>query len=146
MAIIERRIDIDAAPGEVFGYVTDFPRHSEWAAHDLQVEPTGAGPLAVGSTYASKSHLMGQHIATIDVTELDPDRRVVFECEDNTGRYRHFFQVEDRDGATQLVKGMEPLRMSLMFKLASPLMPLIVGRGFDSDLKRIKERIEAPGA
>jgi len=147
MPAVERQITINASPEQVFGYLSDITRHPEWAGHDLKVESTSPGPPAVGSTFASIGHQMGEHKAQIKVTELQPNSSVVFEAEDDTGHFRHYFRLQPGDGGTLLTKGSDPLRLSLMLKLLMPVGRLyMVPRGLDGDLKRIKANLEGGSA
>ena len=45
----EEQITINAPADKVYAYVSDFPRHGEWAGHGLAVTKDGDGPIAVGS-------------------------------------------------------------------------------------------------
>ena len=147
MPAIERQITINASPEQVFGYLSDITRHPEWASHDLKVERTSSGPVAVGSTFSSVGHQMGEHKAQIRVMELQPNSSVVFEAEDDTGHFRHYFRLQPGDGGTLLTKGSDPLRLSLMLKLLMPVGRLyMVPRGLDGDLKRIKANLEGGSA
>ncbi|MDO8614480.1 MAG: SRPBCC family protein [Dehalococcoidia bacterium] len=144
MPAIERQITINASPEQVYRYVSDIARHPEWAGHDLKIESTSPGPVAVGSTFTSIGHQMGEHKAQVRVTELQPNSSVVFEAEDDTGHFRHYFRLQAGDGGTLLTKGSDPLRLSLMLKLLMPIGRLyMVPRGLDGDLRRIKARLEA---
>ena len=147
MPAIERQIAINASPEQVFGYLSDITRHPEWAGHDLKVERTSSGPVAVGSTFSSVGHQMGEHRGQVRVTELQPNSSVVYEAEDDTGHFRHYFRLQPGDSGTLLTKGSDPLRLSLMLKLLMPIGRLyMVPRGLDGDLKRIKANLEGGSA
>ena len=146
MRRIERQITIDAPAAKVFSYLADFPRHVEWAeaAHRLQIQQTSPGPVGVGSTFASVGHEMGEHRAQVTVTELVPNNKIVFQAEDDTGRFRHYFLLQEEGGGTRLAKGIELLKLSLLRRLLSPLakLPFLVPRELGGDLKRIKAKLE----
>ncbi len=143
MAIIERQTTVNAPAEKVFSYVSDIPRHSEWAAHKLEIESASEGAVAVGSTFNCVGHEMGTHRGKVTVTELVPNSKLVYEAEDDTGRFRHHFMLEEEGGATRVTKGVEALRLSLLFKILSPVaFAFMVPRGLDGDLKRIKGRLE----
>lgn len=149
MATFEQQIAVNAAPDAVFSYVADLTKHGEWARHPIEIQKTSEGPLSVGSTYASDSRFMGKHKAQITVTEYEPSSRFTFEAEDDTGRFRHYFVVQREDGGTRLTKGTEDLKItSLLFKMMTPLMGLMVPGELKGDLKRIKAKLEegAPAA
>lgn len=143
MAIIERQTTVNAPAEKVFSYVSDIPRHGEWAAHKLEIEPSSQGQIAVGSSFNSVGHEMGTHRGKVTVTELVPNSKLVYEAEDDTGRFRHHFMLEEEGGATRVTKGVEPLRLSLLFKILSPVaLAFMVPRGLDGDLQRIKGKLE----
>ncbi len=142
MAHFERETTISAPAETVFGYVADIGRHGEWAGDRLEVEKTSEGPLGVGSTFSCVGHQMGTHKGQIAVTEYEPNSRVVFESEDDAGRFRHTFMVNEAGGQTRLTKAVEPVKLSGMTMLMSPLLPLLVPRTLSADLRRIKARLE----
>ena len=47
----EERITVNASPSEVFKYLADFTKHSEWAAHPLSLKQRAGGPVAVGTQF-----------------------------------------------------------------------------------------------
>jgi len=142
MARFEKEATIGAPAAKVFGYVSDIARHGEWAGDRLEVEKTSEGPLGVGSTFSCVGHQMGTHKGQITVTQYEPGSRVVFESEDDSGRWRHQFVVEGEGGETRLTKAVEPVKLSGMTVLMSPLLPLIVPRTLGADLRRIKSQLE----
>ena len=143
MAIIEKQTTIGAPAETVFKYVSDIARHPEWAAHRLEIEPNSQGQIAVGSTFSCVGHEMGTHKGKVTVTELVPNSKLVYEAEDDTGRFRHHFSLQEDGGATRLTKGIEPLRLSLLFKILSPVaLTIMVPRGLNGDLQRIKAKLE----
>src|SRR5205823_11947410 len=72
MKRFEDRITITAPRERVFSYVSDFPRHGEWAANNLNVAAEGDGPVAVGSTYSTEAKQFGTQREKSTVTELTP--------------------------------------------------------------------------
>ena len=70
----EDRISIDASAGQVYDYVTDFPRHAEWSGDGLEVTKTTEGPVAVGSVFSTTAKQFGTQREQSTVTELSPGR------------------------------------------------------------------------
>ena len=144
MAAIQRQIEVKAPAEKVFGYVADIPRHVEWAGHKLQIKPDSEGPAAVGSTFSCVGHQLGTHQGKVTVTELAPNTRLVYESDDDTGHFRHFFLLSEEGGATRVIKGVEPGPRSPLFKIMLPLLKAtVIPRGLEGDLKRIKAKLEA---
>lgn len=140
---IERQVTINAPADKVFPYVADISKHPEWAAHKLEIVDAPSGPPRVGSTYTTVGHQMGTHKAKVTITEYSPSTKMVFESDDNTGLFRHYFLLEEKDGQTVLKKGTESIRMRFPFSILAP----VVGR-FEApklqqgDCDRIKAKIE----
>jgi uncharacterized protein YndB with AHSA1/START domain len=142
MARFQQSATVNAAPDAVYVYLADFTKHAEWSSHGLTVEKASDGPVAVGSTFNTVGKLLGTHHAVVTVTELVPNERIGFESEDDTGHFRHQFDIAPRDGSSEVTKSFEPMRTSFVFTVLSPVLPLIVPRGLAADLKKIKERLE----
>ena len=143
MARIERQTTLEVAAEKAFSYLSDIPKHSEWAGDKLEIEPASQGPLAVGSAFSCIGHQMGTHHGRITITELVPNEKLVFESDDNTGRFRHGFIVQNQEGKTVLIKSVEPLEMRGPLRIIGPIaMGFMVPRAIAGDLKRIKARLE----
>ena len=143
MARIERQVSINAPVEKVFSYLADLPRHAEWAAHRLQLQQTSEGPLGVGTTFDSVGHMMRRGFKDqVTVTEHILNERIAFEAVGDSGRFRHWFQLQDQGGQTRVAKGIEPLRVSPRI-LAPILTAFVAPRALQGDLKRIKAKLEA---
>ena len=142
---IQRQITINAPPSVVYSYLIDFPRHSEWAGKPLSIKQTSSGPIEVGTTFVSEA-MQSKRLQEdqLTITELEPDRKIVFEA--GGGHSRLDFLIEGADDGTLLTKGLEEVQEPLFIKIVSPVFPIIgkrIGkRLFSGDLKRIKSRIE----
>ena len=136
--IIERPIE------EVWSFVTDLSKHSEWCAEGEKMQQTSPGPLGVGSTCLAATP-KGNNTGRVD--EYEPNRKVTFEAttglEKGTKVSYTFEPIEG--GKTRLRETVE-LRPRGFLRL---LMPFVAGsikrkvqasaeRGF-SNIKRILE-------
>lgn len=139
----EQRATVKVPPEKAFDYLADIGRHGEWASHSLQIEKASQGPLAVGTTFKTVGHMMGTHQAEVTITELVPGQKIAFESRDDTGHFRHYFNLQPGDGGTVVTKGVQPMETSLMLKLMTPMLPLIMARGLKADLGKIKSHLEA---
>ena len=143
MALIERQTTINAPVADVFTYLADFPRHSEWAAHSLQIQQTSEGPVGMGTTFTSVGHQMGRdHSDQVTITDFVPNSRIAFESVGEVGRMRHHFLLQEEGGGTRLTKGGEVLRAALLVKLLTPILRFMIPASFEGDLKRIKAKLE----
>jgi uncharacterized protein YndB with AHSA1/START domain len=142
MARIEQSATVNVPPQKAFDYLADITKHTEWASHLSSAEKTSDGAVAVGSTFATVGKLFGTHQAEVKVIELVPNEKIAFEARDDSGHFRHEFVLAPSNGGTTITKAVEPLQTRGPLKLFSPILPLIVRRGFATDLKKIKERLE----
>ncbi len=139
----QKELLINAPPDKIFTYVSDLPRHPEWAAHRLKIEPQSAGAAGVGSKYSSVGHQMGMDSHDeVTVTEYSPSQRFGYEARSKEGRFRHVIQLRPEGAGTRVAKSVEVVEASLSTKLMTPLLMFLAPRILSSDLKRIKERIE----
>lgn len=141
MATIEKQITINAPVDRVFSYVADFPRHSEWARQPLKIEATG--PIQQGSKFKSVGKQFGEHEDEVTVTEFVPNQKLAFESMGDAGHLRHAFTLAGEGGGTRLTKSVEPVKLAGMAMLMSPILKMfLIPQGVQSDLQRIKEKIE----
>ena len=79
MAPIVHTIDIDRGPDEVFAYVTDPSRFTEWQAAVSSASAEGSGPLQQGSRMIM-TRKMGprEQTMTAEITEYDSPRSYAF--------------------------------------------------------------------
>ena len=143
----QQQIAVNAPPSVVYSYLIDFPRHSEWASNPLSIKQTSSGPVEVGATFVSEARQFKRpQQDQLTVTELEPDRKIVFETEGAAGLSRLYFLIEGTGDETLLTKGLEGAGEPLFIKIISPVFPFIgkrIGkRLFSGDLERIKSRIE----
>ena len=138
----EKSIRIDAAPKDVFAYVSDLRRHPEWATNPLEVTVMTDGPIAVGTEFRSAGKLGGTHVDAGRIVELEPPRRLVFETTGFAGTVRNWLVVEpDGDGCV-LTKGSEMTRVSMFSRVMTPMLHLMIPRMYVRNLKAIKDRVE----
>src|SRR5688572_12479851 len=77
MQRVERTATFAAPPAEVFAYLSDLDRLSEWQTGVVDARRTSEGPLGVGATATVTRELMGQRIvAPLTITAYEPDRRL----------------------------------------------------------------------
>ena len=89
---VETPVDIGRSAADIYAYLLDFPRHVEWAHTYLSVERLAPGETQVGSRFRvrEKQDLRSDkrpfttiadragtdYTSEVEVTALDPDRRV----------------------------------------------------------------------
>jgi uncharacterized protein YndB with AHSA1/START domain len=143
MTRVEQSTTVNVPAEKAFGYLSDIARHTEWASHLSSADKATEGAVAVGSTFTTVGKLFGTHQAEVKVTELVPNQRIVYEAQDDSGHFRHEFALSAANGGTEITKSVEPLEITGPLKLFSPILPLLSRRALSTDLKKIKERLEA---
>jgi uncharacterized protein YndB with AHSA1/START domain len=142
MVSFEIIVDIDRPVEEVFAYLSDVAREPEWNSMVDEVVPSET-PLRVGSTARLKMRLLGRRIeATLKVTELEPNRRVVVK----TGA-----PISVTDTWTFEALGQNRSRLTYasvgetkgFFKLADPIVGRVVKKQLTAQLETFKELLEA---
>ena len=53
----ETAVDIQAPKDQIYNYVADFPRHTEWNHQPQQMTSLTSGPARVGSQYKTEEDL-----------------------------------------------------------------------------------------
>jgi uncharacterized protein YndB with AHSA1/START domain len=82
------RIQINAKPEDVFAYVSDLSKHSEWAnpSAKLQVEKVSDGPIGSGTKFRSTQRFAGKSTsAQLTIRDFDPPRRFVYAADQGEG-------------------------------------------------------------
>lgn len=103
---------IPAPVEDVHALIADLTTHPRWAADDLQVERTGDG--AWRTTAAAKGR---SFTADLVVTEDRPPSRFVFEVTDETGRWRHIFDLEATATGCSVTRTVEPIELRPLQRL-----------------------------
>jgi uncharacterized protein YndB with AHSA1/START domain len=80
MAPITGSVEIDRTPQDVFDYVADLERHTEWQAALLHVERQTEGPTRVGTKAVDTRKVpLGKQKFPFEVTEHEPPSRTSFQ-------------------------------------------------------------------
>lgn len=143
MPRFEKSIDINVPPQQAYDYLSDITKHGEWGSHNLTVEKTSDGPVAVGSTFGSTGHQMGTHKGVVTITALDPGKKIVYESSDDTGVMRHAFEFAPQNGGIRVTKSFETVKTGLMLTVFRPMMYVVQPRMLQNDLAKIKAKLEA---
>jgi len=144
MAEFQKSLVINCTPEQAFAIVSDVARHPEWATTKLEVEKTSEGEIAVGTTFRTTGYQFGKHEGEVRIVELIPNEKVVYESNDDVVRNRHSFLLSPTEGGTLVTKSLQVLESKgLFFKIATPILGIIVPRGLGADLKNISAQLEA---
>lgn len=97
---------IDAPADEVYVLVADIATHPQWAADDLAVERTGDGAWRTTAEAKGRSFT-----AALVITEAVPPERFAFEVADETGRWRHTFDIAATGHGCTVTRRVEPIEL-----------------------------------
>jgi hypothetical protein len=143
--MLEIQVDqaIGRPPTEVFVFVADMGNNPSWQKGMQQCRWTSEPPLRLGSTYDQVAGFLGREIvSSFEVTEFETDERIRIQTTAGTMPLDITRSVES-DGAdgsviTAIVRG----DASGVFRLAEPLMRLLVRSSVRRDYRRLKELLE----
>jgi uncharacterized membrane protein len=146
MKAYEEQISINAPADQVYAYVSDFTKHSEWAGHGLSVVKDGDGPVQVGSTFSSTASQFGTQKEHSTITDMKPNTTFAWDSKGSLGTAHHWFTISDAGGTTTLKKGGEITDPSTLGKMMSWKLGRDMPKGFRSDLANIKTTLESSSA
>jgi carbon monoxide dehydrogenase subunit G len=139
---VERSATISAPPDEVFAYLSDLDRLSEWQAGVVSARRTSPGEMAVGATALVTREVMGNRVeAPLTVTAYEPPSRLAIGSE-VSGVKAHAtldFAAADEGRATDLTFAME-IRGSGFTGFMEGMIASAAGGDIDASLERLRER------
>lgn len=108
----EESIDIAAPPDEVYSYLADFWRHSEWSMSVAKLEQLTPGPVGVGTEFKASETLPQELVSFARITALEAPTLIGWESTDyQVFRTRWTIALSRRNGGTHLVQSVrfEPI-------------------------------------
>ena len=144
MAPIVNSIEIDRTPDEVFAYVDDLGRHSEWQQQIESTQVETDGPTRVGTRATDKRRMPGgPRDISYEITEHDPPRKSSFRGVDGPVRPLGTITVEPLDGATRSKLTLElDLKGHGIGVLFAPLARANARKEIPKSHHRLKEILE----
>ena len=89
---VQAAITIDRPINEVFAYLSDIERRSQWVGSTLATQKTSDGPVGLGATHVAKGKILGRRLELAwEITAYEPP---------------HTIQQRTRLGAAHLVVTM----------------------------------------
>ena len=136
---------IDRSVEDVWGYINDLSRASEWDEGVIEARQTSAGPPGVGATFQSKRRKEG--IIDFRCTEYEPNRKLTLEFA-NTPLHgtTESLIVESQDGKARLTWTVE-VKFHGFYRLVGPFLVRSFKKLSEtqvSNLKRIMESEAKP--
>ncbi|MCF6139024.1 SRPBCC family protein [Pseudalkalibacillus berkeleyi] len=134
---------IHAPHDRVFSYISNFENNPKWQGGMVSARFTSEGPIGVGSTYEQVAKFLGKEITTtFKVVEYEENRKIKIESIKSTFPITVTRTVEPHKEGT-LVSAIVEGDASKTFKVAQPLMKLMVKKSVKSDYKNLKKQLES---
>lgn len=142
MAEFAFTVDIERPVSDVFAYMTDPSRLSEWQSDVLEAVPDGA--LAPGATVREVRRFLGRRMEFVqEVTEFEPDRRLAMRTRSGPFPLAATIDFEARGSATTVSFRAEANDPGRFFKLAEPVVVRVAERQVRNQFQTAKDILEA---
>jgi uncharacterized membrane protein len=143
MLEVEASVDIDRPAGEVFDYLADMANNPKWQRGMKACTWTSEPPLRLGSTYDQEASFLGKKIvSSFEVVEFTEGSRIRIKTTGGTMPIDVTRTVETKSDGTATVGAVVRGDSSGVFKIAGPLMKMMVGSSVRKDYARLKEVLE----
>ena len=144
MLEVQASIDIDRPPDVVFDFIADMANNPRWQKGMRECRWTSEPPLRLGSTYDQEAAFLGKTIvSSFLVTEYDPGRSIRICTIGGSMPIDVIREILPRGDGQSQVKAIVRGDSSGLFRLATPLMKLVVGSSVHGDYRRLKKLLEA---
>jgi len=143
--VITHSIEIERSPEDVFAYLDDLERHSEWQPRILSTQVETEGPVRVGTRVREHRRIGGRNQDTsYEITQHEPPRRSSFRGIAGLIRPLGTVTLEPLEGGSRT-------RLTLEFdllghgigKLFAPLARKQAHRDIEQSQERLKARLES---
>ena len=142
--MITSSVEIDRPPKEVFDYMDQLERHTEWQGSLVDVKRQTDGPTGVGTRAVETRKGPGGGAYTYEITEYDPPWRVAFRGLDGAIRPTGKVRILPLDGLTRSRVTLElELEGFGIGKLLLPFARMGAAKQVPKDHARLKELLEA---
>jgi len=146
MAPITSSVEIARSPEDVFAYLDDLARHSEWQESLVSAHVDTDGPTRVG-TKVTEVRRMGSREMTMsyEITEHDAPRAFAFRILDGPIRPVGRGAVESLDGGarSRVTVTLDFEGHGVMGKLMTPMARSQAKKQVPKDQQQLKEKLES---
>ncbi len=145
MIEVRAAIDIDRPPDEVFEFLADMANNPRWQQGMRECRWTSEPPLRLGSTYEQEAAFLGKTIvSSFEVVDFESGSRIRIRTTGGSMPIDVARRVVRRADGGSHVQAVVQGDSSGLFRLAAPIMKLLVGRSVRRDYRRLKELLEKP--
>jgi uncharacterized membrane protein len=139
----ELTIVINRPIEEAFGFLSNLENDVKWRREWVDAKKTSEGPLGVGATFRLVSEFLGRQIPTVyEVIEYEPNRSAAWKAVSGPLPLIFHRTFERAEGGTHFTIRYEA-EVRGFFKLVMSLLARTVKRQHQSDLRKVKELMEA---
>jgi len=132
-------VDIAAPPEEVFAYLAEMENNPKWQSGMVSARWTSDGPIGVGSAYDQVATFLGRKIeSTFEVEAYQPGRMIRASSTASSFPITFTRMVEPTESGTK-VTAIITGDASGFFKLAEPILRMMVQRSVDGDYRNLRK-------
>jgi uncharacterized protein YndB with AHSA1/START domain len=143
MTKLESNVLINRPIEEVFAFMTDVEKMSQWMAELVEAKQTSGGLVGGGTTLSAVANPLGRRAeSTQEVTEYEPNRKFAFKSTSGPAESKDEYTFESVEGGTKVIRVAEA-EMSGLFKLAEPVVARMMRRQFETNFAHLKDLLEA---
>jgi len=142
---VEREIQIDAPPREVYETVMDASRLKDWVTIHQSLEDSPSGQLRKGSKLTQCLKLAGRRFKVRwTVVENESSDHVVWEGQGPVrSKAKVIYDFEEHDGGTRFCYANEcDLRGGFLGRADGPVVRRVTGGELDASLDKLKKLVE----
>ena len=143
MARAEMSVVINCPAPDIFAFMTDVARGTEWQEDLVEAQQTPGGPMGVGTTIREVRRFMSRRLESVfKITEHEPGRKLSFETTSGPLPLRGHYDLEPVDAGTKVTMVVEA-ELTGVFKMTEPLVVHSAKRQLDNNLAKLKELLES---
>ena len=143
MVKVEASVDIERPIEEVFAYVADPTKTPEWSSIALECTPEGSGGIGVGSRIRTVGKFLGRRLeSTLEVTEYDAPRKFAMRAVSGPVHFEMERRLESIGQGTRY-HSTQTGESGGVFKLADPIVAVLMKRTVETDHQTLKALLEA---
>lgn len=142
MIVSESSVVIDRPVPDVFAFVADPMNEPRWHHDVAEVVSSTDETLRLGTRLVWDLEFMGREEYTVEVTDLEPDRRIELTTRTGRGRPKLTHRFEPNDDATRYTRRVE-IQPEGVFRVLQPMMRRMAPRRnarWANNLKDLLER------
>lgn len=142
-------VTIDRPQEEVFDYLADVARHSEWSPKPYRVEDVSGGTVGPGTTFVSYGWIPGdkEHRNECEVTAFNRPDSFVIRSSEKGGEFINTFRLASESGRTVVEREIDMPKPGGAIGMAFPvIMAAVIKPGVQKGMNMLKANAESSAA